>query len=48
MDATSRRVIALHIGDRRRRSAQRLWAKMPLAYRQHAMFYTDQYVVYIT
>ena len=46
MDATSRQVIALHVGDRSRRSAKRLWAKIPLAYRQHAMFYTDQYVVY--
>ena len=25
-------------------SAKRLWAKIPLAYRQHATFYTDQYV----
>src|SRR4249919_946583 len=23
-----------------------LWTKIPLAYRQHATFYTDQYVVY--
>ena len=42
MDATSRQVIALHVGDRSRRSAKRLWAKMPGAYRQHATFYTDQ------
>jgi insertion element IS1 protein InsB len=46
MDATTRQVIAFHVGDRSRRSAKRLWAKIPLAYRQHAMFYTDQYVVY--
>jgi insertion element IS1 protein InsB len=46
MDATSRQVIAFHVGDRSRRSAKRLWAKIPLAYRQHATFYTDQYVVY--
>ena len=25
---------------------KRLWAKIPEAYRQHATFYTDQYVVY--
>jgi IS1 family transposase len=36
----------LHVGDRSRKSAKRLWAKMPQAYRQHATFYTDQYVVY--
>ena len=45
MDATSRQVIAFHVGDRSRQSARRLWAKIPKAYRQHAMFYTDQYVV---
>jgi insertion element IS1 protein InsB len=46
MDAQSRQVLALHVGDRSRRSAKRLWAKIPATYRQHATFYTDQYVVY--
>ena len=46
MDAKTRQVIALHVGDRSRKSAQRLWAKIPQAYRQHAPFYTDQHVVY--
>jgi len=46
MDARSRQVMAFHVGDRSRRSATRLWAKIPEAYRQHATFYTDQYVVY--
>jgi IS1 family transposase/transposase-like protein len=46
MDARSRQVIAFHVGDRSRRSAKRLWAKIPEAYRQQATFYTDQYVVY--
>jgi insertion element IS1 protein InsB len=46
MDAKTRQVIAFYVGDRSRKSAKRLWAKIPLAYRQHAMFYTDQYVVY--
>jgi insertion element IS1 protein InsB len=46
MDATSRQVIAFHVGDRSRRSAKRLWAKIPAAYRQQAAFYTGQYVVY--
>jgi insertion element IS1 protein InsB len=45
-DARSRQVIAFHVGDRSRRSATHLWAKIPQAYRQHAMFYTDQYVGY--
>jgi len=46
MDATSRQVIAFHVGDRSHTSAEHLWAKIPQAYRQHATFYTDQYVVY--
>ena len=46
MDATSCQVIAFHIGDRSRKSATRLWAMIPHAYRQHATFYTDQYGVY--
>ena len=45
MDATSRQVIAFHVGDRSHTSAEHLWAKIPQAYRQHATFYTDQYVV---
>jgi insertion element IS1 protein InsB len=46
MDAKNRQVIAFHVGDRSRRSAKRLWAKIPEAYRQHATFYTDRYAVY--
>jgi insertion element IS1 protein InsB len=46
MDATTRQVMAFHVGDRSRKSAKRLWAEMPLAYRQHATFHPDQYVVY--
>jgi insertion element IS1 protein InsB len=33
MDATTRQVIAFHVGDRSRKSAKRLWAKIPQAYR---------------
>ena len=36
----------LSCGGSQPRSAKRLWAKIPEAYRQHATFYTDQYVVY--
>jgi insertion element IS1 protein InsB len=46
MEAKSRQVIAFHVGNRSRRSAKRLWAKIPEAYRQQATFYTDQYVAY--
>ena len=46
MDAKSRQIIGFHVGDRSRKSARKLWAKIPKAYRQHAAFYTAQYVVY--
>jgi insertion element IS1 protein InsB len=46
MDAKTRQVMAFHVGDRSRRSAKRLWVKIPQANRQHTMFYTDQYAVY--
>ena len=46
MDATTRQIIAFHVGDRSHTSAEQLWAKLPHAYRQHATFYTDQDVVY--
>jgi insertion element IS1 protein InsB len=46
MDATTRQVIAFHVGDRSRKSAKRLWAKIPLVYREQATFYTDQYEAY--
>jgi insertion element IS1 protein InsB len=41
MDAKTCQVVAFHVGDRSRRSAKRLWAKMPAAYRLHATLYTD-------
>ncbi len=46
MDATSRQVIAFHVGDRSRESAKELWAKIPLVYREQATFHTDQYDAY--
>ncbi len=46
MDAKTRQIIGFYVGDRSRKSFKKLWAKIPLAYRQHATFYTDQYVVY--
>jgi insertion element IS1 protein InsB len=46
MDVKTRQVIAFHVGDRSRSSAKHLWAKIPEAYRQHATFYINQYVVY--
>ena len=46
MDAKSRQIIGFYVGDRSRKSARKLWANIPKAYRRHATFYTDQYVVY--
>jgi insertion element IS1 protein InsB len=42
MDAKTRQIIAFHVGDRSRESAQELWAKIPVAYREQARFHTDQ------
>src|SRR5713101_7475107 len=41
-----RQVLAFHIGDRSRQSAEALWQKIPLMYQEHATFYTDRYEVY--
>ncbi len=46
MDVKTRQIIAFYVGDRSRKSAKKLWAKIPIAYCQQATFYTDQYVVY--
>jgi hypothetical protein len=46
MDATTRQIIALHVGDRSHESAQALWAAIPAVYQAQAMFHTDPYDVY--
>ncbi|HEY5868412.1 MAG TPA: IS1 family transposase [Candidatus Tectomicrobia bacterium] len=46
MDATTRQIIAFHVGDRSDKSGQALWANIPLVYREQATFHTDQYAVY--
>ena len=47
IDAKSRQIIGFHVGDRSRKSARKLWAAIPKAYRQQVTFYTDQYAVYV-
>jgi insertion element IS1 protein InsB len=42
MDAPSRPVLALPVGDRSRARAQELWAKMPLLSRAQATFHPEQ------
>jgi insertion element IS1 protein InsB len=46
MDATTRQVLAFHVGNRSGQSATVLWEKIPTAYQEHAVFYTDHYAVY--
>jgi insertion element IS1 protein InsB len=46
MDATTRQVIAFHVGDRSGQSAEALWERIPTVYQERATFYTDQYEVY--
>jgi insertion element IS1 protein InsB len=46
MDAPTRQIIAFHVGDRSRESGRALWATIPMVYREHATFHTDQYEVY--
>lgn len=45
MDATTRQVIAFHVGDRSSQSAQALWTKIPTMSQECAVFYTDKYAV---
>ena len=46
MDATTRQIMAFHVGDRSRDRAKELWAKIPVVYREQATFHTDQYDAY--
>ena len=46
MDAPTRQILAFHVGDRSRQSAQALWEKIPRGYQAQATFYTDCYEVY--
>jgi insertion element IS1 protein InsB len=46
MDATTRQVMAFHVGDGSRASAKELWAQSPLVYQEQATFHTDQYDAY--
>jgi len=42
MEATTRQILAFHVGDRSRASAKALWAALPEVYRAQAIFPTDQ------
>ena len=46
LDTQTKQVIAFYVGDRSRRSARKLWRRMPQAYREDATFYTDGWAAY--
>jgi IS1 family transposase len=46
MDVKTKQVIAFYVGNRSKRSARKLWKAIPAAYKQNAVFYTDQYEAY--
>jgi insertion element IS1 protein InsB len=46
MDAGTRQIIAIHVGERSRQSAEALWGKIPTGYQGQATFYTDCYEAY--
>ncbi len=46
LDTRTKQVIAFYVGDRSRRSAKKLWRRIPQAYREQATFYTDGWAAY--
>jgi insertion element IS1 protein InsB len=46
IDSHTRQALAFHVGDRSKKSARKLWKKLPAVYRQHATFWTDGYASY--
>ena len=46
LDADSREVVALVVGDRSQNTAQALWDALPQAYQEGAICYTDQWEAY--
>jgi insertion element IS1 protein InsB len=43
MDATTRQIMAFHVGARSRESAKALWGAIPEVYQGHTTFHTDPY-----
>lgn len=41
MDAATRAIIGVYVGNRSGSSAQQLWQSLPAVYRQYAVCYTD-------
>jgi insertion element IS1 protein InsB len=45
-DKESRQVLAFFVGDRSRKSARKLWRRIPAPYRERATFYSDDWEAY--
>jgi IS1 family transposase len=41
LDADTREIVGVYVGDRSRQSAKKLWQSLPSVYRQRAICYTD-------
>lgn len=46
IDVETRQVIAFYVGDRSRKSARKLWNRIPREYREQATFHTDAWEAY--
>jgi IS1 family transposase len=46
IDRKTRRILACYLGDRTRKSAQKLWDSLPERYRQNSTCYTDFWQAY--
>jgi IS1 family transposase len=46
IDVESKQIIAFYVGDRSRKSARKLWKRIPLVYRQQSNFDTDDWEAY--
>ena len=46
IDVESKQIIAFYVGDRSRKSARKLWDRIPPVYRQQANFDTDEWEAY--
>jgi IS1 family transposase len=46
LDATTREIIGVYIGDRDEAAARKLWSSLPAVYRQCAVAYTDFWAAY--
>jgi insertion element IS1 protein InsB len=46
LETQHRQVVAFYVGDRSRKSARKLWKKIPAVYRRQATFYTDGHAAY--